>query len=241
MRSCESALNDSTPIQRAWIRGFLLIGLACLLWWPAVKGTFRDDDAHIMLIALRHHPLSFVQEPTAYQELSTAHYTPWVLWSYASDLLLAGDVAYVTFLAHQTVSQLCLIILSLIVAARLAPKEVSCIAGFLAALLLLSDRSLGATVQQFYTRHYLEGLSLCLVALLAVRHYWVSGRLWSYWLGLLAFAAALLAKEVFLALPGCFLFFARAPDRRAVSGFSAECEHLSDRDRRSSLHFKLGT
>ncbi|ALG68019.2 hypothetical protein [Beggiatoa leptomitoformis] len=179
-----------------------LITLFCVVWmsgWlPAVTLTFHDDDAHVMRVALSYAWHTFLTNPAAYQELSTAHYMPWVLWSYQIDLWLAGDANPLVFLIHQALSLSILISLISVLAWRVAERYS---AGMIALLLLLTHPTLFQLLTENYTRHYVEGGISITLSTLGLLQWWQTARARWWWLCLGFYALAVLAKEIYLIVP----------------------------------------
>ncbi|EIJ42730.1 hypothetical protein BegalDRAFT_1856 [Beggiatoa alba B18LD] len=174
------------------------LGLWLTAWLPVFSFTFHDDDGHVMRVALSYPWHTFLTDPAAYQELSTAHYMPWVLWSYQLDLGLAGDANPDIFFIHQWLSLTVLILLISLLAWRIAGRYQ---AGVIALLLLLTHPSLFQLLTENYTRHYVEGGISITVSSLALLQWWRTAQ--ARWLGLCLFfyALAVLAKEIYLIVP----------------------------------------
>jgi len=188
------------------------------VWYshPIFELTFKDDDAHIMRVALTYPWYAFLTEPFAYQELSTAHYTPWVLWSYQFDLFLAKGVNPQVFFIHQWIAVTLLICLLSILAWRISAQVTAAV---IAVLLLIVNPSLFNLLTENYTRHYVEGaisISLSILAALA----WLDTQKWNWWfVSVVCYAVSLLCKEIYLIIP--ILYFWLPQFRQSYSLFLA--------------------
>jgi len=192
----------------------VLIGLWYWYSYPAFELTFKDDDAHIMRVALSYPWYAFITEPFAYQELSTAHYTPWVLWSYQFDLFLANTISPNIFHVHQWIAISLLIALISVLAYRLSRKR---IAAIIAILLLISNPSIFQLLTENYTRHYIEGaiaMSLSILATLI----WIDTKKWKWGLiSIICYIFSLLCKEIYVIVPLLCLGLPALKSRQSIS------------------------
>jgi len=179
----------------------LVIALITIGYWyayPAFELSFKDDDAHIMRVALSYPWYAFITQPFAYQELSTAHYTPWVLWSYQLDFFLANDVNPTLFRLHQWIAISLLIGLIALLAYRLSGKKAAAI---IAILLLISNPSLFQLLTENYTRHYVEGAIASSLAILTAL-LWIEHRKWQWeFISIIFYGFSLLCKEIYVIIP----------------------------------------
>lgn len=175
----------------------LLVLAVAWRWWPLLHGHWRGDDAAILLHAVQARDMTAFWRPEVWQVLSTGNLTPWVTLSFQLDLALGGPVPAV-FYGHQLVAAAALAVAGHGLARHWLPPAWA--AG--AVLLFLAGAPAATVIEDLMTRHYLEGLLLTLLALLA----WLAAlrqpasARWG-WLGALAYAAACTAKEIYVPLP----------------------------------------
>lgn len=184
------------PLSRtdAWVAAALLL-LVVLLFRHIANGFWRGDDPAILLHAMQSPGLAAFFDPADWQKLSPSNLTPWITLSFKLDLALAG-VSPRAFYLHQLASAGLVAITAYVLGRQWLP---SAWAALVVALALLGPPSAGV-IEQLMTRHYLEGLLLAMLALLA----WVQAqrRASMRWAlaGAAAYALAATAKEVYLPL-----------------------------------------
>lgn len=185
-------------------------------WW------YADDPSMLAHAAAVQEPLRIFTDPTVIRGLGGGGaMVPMQLLSFWVDVRLGGTpkVAY----THQVLSFLAAGLLLYALLLRLLPGQAG--AAFLLTVLWALLPSTLAVIQYVSARHYLEGLlfsalSLNLLAALpakgARRPFLLAG------IGL-SFAAALLSKEIYVAvLPGAMLTVAwRRGERAAAAGMAA--------------------
>lgn len=208
-------------IQKILLNILLIIAIIVIWYWyshPIFELTFKDDDAHIMRVALSYPWYAFLLEPNAYQELSSAHYTPWVLWSYQLDLFLGNGINPQIFHIHQWLAITLLIFLLSLLAWRIT-KQVT--AAIIVSLLLIINPSIFQLLTENYTRHYVEGaISIILSALAALA--WIDSKKWFWWfLAIIAYAVSLLCKEIYLIVLILFFWLPALQTRQSYSLFIA--------------------
>jgi hypothetical protein len=189
----------------------MLVAVLAVYFGPAVPITFENHDAHISRIALSHSPLAFLFDRAAYQELSTVHYTPWLLWSYRLDLALVGDVSRWVFLVHQAMALLAMAAAVALVATRLAGAGGAAV---LSLALLAGDGTLWRLWSDTFVRHYIEGGLWAALAILAALA-WRDKPRSIWWLAATAaFGLSLFAKEVYLLTPALLALWPGFRERR---------------------------
>jgi hypothetical protein len=179
----------------------LLVGV---LFHDLGTGHWRGDDTAILIHALESPGLSAFYDPQVWQRLSPSNLTPWVTLSFKLDLRLAGLDPRFAY-AHHGLS----LLLRAWTAFALLRRWLPATWAALAVALFLVGAPTASVAELLMTRHYLEGLLLALLALLAFDRAVNTRRLaWSV-AGALAYAAACSAKEIYvplvlviLALPG---------------------------------------
>lgn len=178
----------------AWLAAALVLLVGAL--FRHITGDFwRGDDPAIVLHALQSPGLSAFFDPADWHKLSPSNLTPWLTLSFKLDLALAG-VSPKAFYLHQLVSAGLASLAAYWLGRQWLPPAW---AALIVALGLLGAPT-AAVVDQLMTRHYLEGLLLALLALLA----WVQAQRrgsmgWAL-AGAAAYALATTAKEVYVPL-----------------------------------------
>lgn len=173
-----------------------LIGLALVLNFGVLSGSWRWDDPQVLLHA---HQFSWLQDlirPDIWQQFSPANLTPLLILSFEVDLILFG-LQPALFYAHQ------LLVLAagagmLALCLRLWCRPGAALAG---GALFLTGLPVMLVSEQLMTRHYAEGLVLALLALYGFVRYLRTGQLWVLALATLAYLLACMAKEVYVPLP----------------------------------------
>ncbi|WP_225781315.1 hypothetical protein [Xenophilus sp. Marseille-Q4582] len=174
--------------------GILLI--APFLLFHGVLGAYwRADDPAILLHAVSSPGLSAFYDPLVWRKLSPSNLTPWLTLSFQLDHRLAG-AAPAFFYAHQVIACAAVAVAAYVLARSWAPPLVA----FLGGLLFLVGAPTASVAELLMTRHYLEGLLLALLALLAFLRALERRQLRWAWMGSLAYALAVTAKEVYVPL-----------------------------------------
>ena len=139
---------------------FLLL-LCLLLNYSALMGNWRWDDSSVLLHLFQYSLVDDFIKAEVWREFSRTNLMPWMVLSYQVDLHLFGlkpNLFYIHHLFALTASSMALCyLLSLWV------RKPFAVLG--AGLFLLSTPSL-VVAQQLMTRHYIEGLLFCLLALI---------------------------------------------------------------------------
>jgi len=183
-----------------------LLAAALLLGWTAVLNAgvtaagWRWDDTQILLHAHQFSILQDFSRPEIWQLFSPANLTPWLILSFEVDLVLFG-LNPTAFYVHQLLAIWAAAFL-LYLCLNLWCRPVFAFAG---AILFLSGLPTMLLAEQLMTRHYVEGLVFCLMALYGFVRYLRSGqRVW-FVIALTAYLLAVTAKEVYVPLPALLL------------------------------------
>jgi len=161
----------------------------------AVSGNWRWDDPSILLHAYQYSIFQDFVNPSVWQQFSPANLTPWLIFSYELDLILFG-LSPGIFYVHQLLALLAAVVMLYLVL-KLWVSELSAASG--AALFLLGAP--GITVaQQLMTRHYLEGLVFCLLALFLFVCHLRSNRRLVLVAAVLCYLLSVTAKETYVPL-----------------------------------------
>jgi hypothetical protein len=171
------------------------VGAVFVLYGNNLMGFWRADDPAILLHTLLYNPLSNFHDPQVWQALSVANLTPLLPLSYYLDYVISGLSPFLYYL-HQLLVMAGAAWLTFMWL-QLHVKPV--LAGGVSLLFLLG-LPVALTVSQLMTRHYLEGLLGCLLALYAATRLQRSAE--PRWLTLFVagFALAVMAKEVYVPL-----------------------------------------
>jgi hypothetical protein len=187
--------------------GLLIVLAAFVLHGGAMSRFWLGDDPQVLLHALRHSPVEILTVPDAWQELSTSNFTPLVTISFDLDLSLFGPEPEGFYVHQITVIALAAIAFALL----LRLLGVGSAMSLAAAIVFLAAPPVVHVAHSLMTRHYIEGLLLATLSLIA---WTLSARMdsRSRWrtAGLVAVVAvsyllAMLAKEVFATLPLIFI------------------------------------
>lgn len=156
---------------------------------------WRGDDTPVLAHMLKHplHEIFFT--PAVWQELSTANLTPWISLSFRVDYALAGLEPRAFYLHHLVTLWLVAVVLN-----RLLMRVADRWLAWAGTILFLAGAPVQRVGEQLFTRHYLEGLLFCLLALAGFLRYRDTGK-WPYQVAaLLCYAAAMTAKEIYVPL-----------------------------------------
>lgn len=179
----------------------LLASIVAVLGAHTLDRFWLGDDTPVIAHMLKHSLPAIFFDPAAWQELSTANLTPWISLSFSVDYALGGLNPRVFHLHH-----LLSLWLVAVVAARLLMLFTERWLAWMGAVLFLLGVPVLRVGDQLFTRHYLEGLLLCLLALWFFLHHQRSGRLRYQVLAVLCYALAMTAKEIYVPL-GVLLVF----------------------------------
>lgn len=171
---------------------------------------WRGDDPHILLHAVNTPLADAFTSPAAWQKLTINNLTPWITASFKFDLLLAGSEPSF-FYFHQLLSTLAAIVLGFFLARHYLPTALALGAVFICVV----GPSSASVIEALMTRHYLEGLSLSLLSILAARRAILSGSFPFAILGGAFYAMACTAKEIYVplvvVLPALALLWIKRP------------------------------
>jgi hypothetical protein len=181
-----------------------LLGLlVAVLGAPTLERFWVGDDPPVLAHMLKYSLAEIFFVPAVWQELSMANLTPWISLSFRLDYVLAGlNPAF--FHLHHLVA----LWLVAVVALRLFGLFVErwlALAGVVLFLLGLPVLRIG---EQLFTRHYLEGLLFCLLALYCFLQHQRSGKFGYQLFAALCYALAMTAKEIYVPLGVLFAFMA---------------------------------
>jgi hypothetical protein len=196
MRKLMADIRVQDALLAAWLALLVFLQGAHTL-----ERFWLGDDTPILAHMLKHSLLEIFFEPTVWQELSTANLTPWISLSFYVDYALAGLNPGLFYLHH-----LLALWLVGVVAARLLMLFVERPLAWSGAVLFLLGAPVLRVGDQLFTRHYLEGLLLCLLALLFFFHHQRSGKRRFQLLALLCYALAMTAKEIYVPLAVLLVF-----------------------------------
>jgi hypothetical protein len=173
----------------------LLAALVAMLGAHTLERFWLGDDTPVLAHMLKYSLWDTFFTPAVWQELSTANLTPWISLSFNVDYALAGLNPRV-FYAHHLLS----LWLVGLVAARLSMLFVDRWLAWTGAALFLLGAPVLRVGDQLFTRHYLEGLLLCLLALWFFLQHQRSGRRSHEVCAVLCYALAMTAKEIYVPL-----------------------------------------
>ena len=186
----------------------LLVLLALVLYFPALSGHWRWDDPQLLLHGLRFSVLEELFNPQVWRQISTANLMPWQDISIELDLILFGLRPGLFYLHH--LLALAAAGLALYACLRLWVARLPAAGG---ALLFMLGAPVLLASEQLMTRHYIEGLVFCLLALMGFvqslrtqQARWLIG-------GALCYLLAVIAKEIYVPLV-VLLPFIREGDSR---------------------------
>ncbi len=175
--------------------GIILTVVAVWYWFQAVKWWIADDPAILQFAA--QYPLpSFFFSPTLWRRFSPSNLTPMVLLSFKFDLLAFGLKPSFYYLHQEVIAALVAFVFYLILLRRMP--------WFIAAsvsMAFMLSASMSQCANLLMTRHYLEGLLLCLMSVLLLSRYLQSRNLLVLAGSVCCYALASLCKEVFVPLP----------------------------------------
>ncbi len=172
------------------------LGLAVLgIFHPILRAYWWGDDPAILLHALGARWFSAFWDPAVWRRLSPSNLTPWVTLSFQADLALAG-LSTRFFHAHQLAAIFVLAgALYLLMRRWWAPAS-----AMVAVLLFLVGAPTASVVEALATRHYLEGATFSVMALMAYLQAAQTGRVaWALG-GAAVYALSVTAKEVYVPL-----------------------------------------
>ncbi len=179
----------------------MLLCLIGALFYTLPSGYWRADDPAILFHAMHSKGLSAFYDPADWQKLSPSNLTPWLTFSFKLDLWAFG-LSPKPFYLHSLFS-LGLVGIAAYVLNRLWMPPVW---SLLCVALFLIGAPTASVVELLMTRHYLEGLLLALLSVIAFVHaVRMHSMRWAL-AGALAYALAATAKEIYVPLVLVVLF-----------------------------------
>ena len=172
-----------------------LLALIAAFFHTLPAGYWRADDPALLLHALQSEGLRAFYDPFDWQKISTSNLTPWLIFSFKTDIAIAG-LQPKFFYLHS------LLLLALVTTAAygLARMWLVPVWAFLASVLFLVGAPTASVTELLMTRHYMEGLFFALLSstafVYAVRR---QNILWAV-AGALLYALAATAKEIYVPL-----------------------------------------
>jgi hypothetical protein len=183
----------------------IALSLACLytillvlnfntIFWP-----FGIIDSPIPLAqAILYSPIEYFTSPSKYQFLSYNNFTPWLTLSWDIDYTLF-QLEPLGYRVHHLLSTVILLGVAYLLLYRLTYSILN------TSIFCLALITLPATIDvidELMDRHYLEGMILCLLSsLFALAYVRKRAIIWLS-LSVLFYGLSILAKEVFIPLPG---------------------------------------
>ncbi|MDC0362506.1 hypothetical protein OAN12_05625 [Halioglobus sp.] len=181
---------------------------------PSLQWPFGIVDSPIVLAhAIKYSPLEYFTTPFKYQFLTFNNLTPWVTLSWDFDYRFFG-VDATGYRLHHIFSGAVLLILIYLALYRVSGSLLN------ASIFSFAFLTLPATfdiLDDLINRHYLEGMSFCLLSFLCARQLSFSST--PIWLVLSVFfyGLSVTTKEIYIPLPGILFFvFVGSVNRRIV-------------------------
>jgi hypothetical protein len=175
--------------------------LVAILGAHTVGGFWRGDDTAILAHLLKHPLFDIFFVPAAWQELSSANLTPWLSFSFYVNYALAGLNPLVFYLHHLAALWLVAIFARRVLAHFSSERMAS-----VGVVLFLLGTPVLRVSDTLFTRHYLEGLLLSLVAVDCFLRYQHTGKARYQVAATLGYALAMTAKEVYVPLAIVLVF-----------------------------------
>jgi hypothetical protein len=174
---------------------FIPISLLWLLYHSAPNAWWNNDDPQILQAVISNGMLPHFYDPTVWQQLQPANFTPWLPFSYGIDWHLFGFQPRGFYWHHLFSFSLVIILAYWLLSSYFSALVVSMVLSIVVASLPSSG-----VVQLLMNRHYLEGLGF---AILAYGCYWRAvqrGQLSWAIVGGLFYLLATTAKEIYVPL-----------------------------------------
>lgn len=194
----------------------LFVALLAFIVWALGAHTldrfWRGDDTPVLAHMLKYPLQDIFFVPAVWQELSTANLTPWISLSFRFDYMLAGLDPRAFYLHH-----LVALWLVAIVANRLFMRVAVRWLAWSGTVLFLLGAPVQRVGEQLFTRHYLEGLLFCLLALYGFLRYRDTGRWHHQLLALFCYAIAMTAKEVYVPLGLLFVMLSQGDRQQRLA------------------------
>ncbi|HEX9493177.1 MAG TPA: hypothetical protein VGA33_07930 [Thermoanaerobaculia bacterium] len=193
-----------TPMRGRSLAAILAVMIVSLIiHGNAIRGWWLWDDPQLVIEAIRQPAIGTLFDPSEYSHLATHTFTPLLLLSFKTDILVAG-IRPAVFYAHQ-IAVLTLAAVLLFLLLRRYVSDWFAIAG--SAIFLTTWASVYAA-RMLMIRHYVEGLVFALAALLA----WSFGKRWIA-MAAIFYLLAMLSKEVYAPIPLFFICQSRYDGR----------------------------
>jgi len=183
----------STVLNAALWAAPLAVFWAC--YHEAINAWWMADDSAILLSVIRFGALAHWIRPNVDIEIAASNLTPWLYTSYAIDFAIAGLEPRAAYIHHLLVWFATLVVLTLL----LRPWLGASVTAVVIVWFILAVPT-GSIVQLLCTRHYLEGLLLALLSILAYSAYRLGGRARYLWISAALYAWAMTAKEIYVPL-----------------------------------------
>ncbi|MHB8354375.1 MAG: hypothetical protein ACYDCF_08095, partial [Burkholderiales bacterium] len=179
----------------------ILFALLAIMDGGAIHAGFTaDDDPGLLAYAMTHPLAQYAFDPTTWQSLSWANFTPWLVLDFSLDFRLFGINPVGFYVHHLLLLGGCAWLLYLLLQRFMKPPW-----AILGAILFLLSTPVTALAHQLMARHYMTGLFFCLTAILCFLHTLESapGARRGVWIAIstAAYLGALLNKEIFALLP----------------------------------------
>jgi hypothetical protein len=190
-----------------------LYAVLVLLNFKTLEWPFGIIDSPIILAqAILYSPLEYFASPSKYQFLSYNNFTPWVTLSWDFDYTLF-QLEPLGYRAHQLVSMAALLGVVYLVLYRITRSILN------TTLFCFAIISLPATfgvIDDLVNRHYLEGMIFCLLSFLFADNYSKEPSVKWLILSVSLYALSIIAKEIFILLPGVLFFLFPGSLRRKI-------------------------
>lgn len=190
-----SSLIKSRLALDLWTMG-IIYGAIAVLFHDLPEGFWHGDDTAILIHTLDSHGLTAFYQPEVWRKLSPSNLTPWLSFSFKTDLWLAG-LDPRTFYLHQLFSLGILTTGAYLLGRVWMPVPWT----LFFILLFLAGAPTDSVVSALMTRHYLEGLLFATLSaigfILAERQKKATWLIFSS----IFYALAVTAKEVYVPLP----------------------------------------
>ena len=193
-----------TPMRGRSLAAILAVMIvAVIIHGNAIRGWWLWDDPQLVIEAIRQPALGTLFDPAEYSHLATHTFTPLLLLSFKTDILVGG-LRPAFFYVHQIAALTLAAVLLFLLLRRYVSEEFA-LAG--TAIFLTTWASVYAA-RMLMIRHYVEGLAFALAALLA----WSFGKRWIA-LATILYFLAMLSKEVYAPIPLFFICQSRYDGR----------------------------
>jgi hypothetical protein len=193
------------------IRIAVLLAFALLLHFGVLAGQWRWDDPQILLHLHQYSILEDLSRPEVWQQFSPANLTPWLLFSFEVDLLLFG-LRPGLFYLHQLLALCAAALAMYLCMLHWMRREFA----FYGVLLFLVGAPVFLILEQLMTRHYIEGLVFCLLAIYFFTLHLRQRRSSYLLLSVGLYVLALTAKEIYAPLLFLLAFLPEGDIRRRL-------------------------